>query len=151
MKTMTRGALSLLVVAGLLLYAGSKWSTDAGRQEGVERDRRAGPEKTFDDRQRHEIQILVRYRPARGMYINWMIGEDGDIDQRGWGDRPEWTKIRTNIPEGVVISLMVDNEREGGYVNCEIRMDDQIMRHHTDEKSPAERTVCDLTYVVGDR
>lgn len=149
MKVVTRGALGVLVVAGLVIGIG-RW-TERDSQLGVDRDRIAGPERTFDDRKKHTIQLVVRYRPARGVYVTWMIQREGNVHPRGWGDRPEWEETRTNVPEGAVASLTLDNEGEGGYVNCEIRMDGVLVRHHTDERSPANRNVCDLYYVVGDR
>jgi hypothetical protein len=148
-KVVTRGALGLLVVAGLLVGIG-RW-TERDSQLGIDRNRITKPERTFDDRQKHTIKLVVRYRPARGVYVTWMIHKDGDVQQRGWGDVTSWEETRTNVPEGAVASLMLDNESEGGYVNCEVRMDGVLVRHHVDEHSPANRNVCDLYYVVGDR
>lgn len=148
MRTSTRGAVGTLAVVSLLLFAGSRW-TDMNDQREVERDRNAGPERTYDDRRFHTIRLHVRYRPARVVYVTWGVGEEGGESGRGPGDRPEWEEIRYRVPEGTLVSLFVDNGSEGGYVNCEGWEDARLRYHHVDENSPANREVCTGTFVVG--
>lgn len=149
MKTVTRSAGALLLIVGLLLYIGDRWNTENLSQEGVNRDRHAGPERTFDDSQRFTITLLVRYRPARQIEITWGIGEDGDRESRYRNQKAEWSKTRTNVKYGTLVGLAVDNFDQGGYLNCEIWQNKELVRHFADEHT-THRDFCDLYFTVGD-
>lgn len=150
MRTITRGTLSLLCVAGLLVGA-SRW-VETNDQRDVRRDRFAGPERTTDDRQRHRIRLLVTYRPAREVTVTWLIGDHGDDFDRGANLSPHWEETRHNLKPGTLVSLFVDNGvRVGGYVNCEIQQDGVTVRHQQQDDSPPGREVCNLDFTVGGR
>lgn len=148
--TQLKGAAVLLIVAGLLVTFSGRWGA-LNSQEGEKRDAVQRSSKTFDDRRKHTIKLIVRYRPARNLVIVWGIGDQGGTDTRSPSDRSVWGKS-SDAWDGTPVNVEASNVDKSGYLYCAIEQDDVIVREYPE---PGNRTdyngSCDLVFVAGGR